>query len=296
MSDIQTELNDFRRKLFIRELDKAFAAMENKKSTWLRDRDDLLNIYDFNMNPDEYFDYLAHGAFKETYMLSSDNYVVKFCSQHNDTDAEQALLEAANEEGVGCAFIPTLFVNYHGHSTPMPNLEADCDSDSCGTWDEKYDTWVENEDWEGRFATGLEIQPTILYTCNGRGERWSYERGYGEVRYFEDGVTHGPTHIISDPAIDPNTGEIIPYEILEVLDIHNKTWIEEYARLYTIAGLAKLADFCDKYHISDLHNGNLGFITSTALGIDSPTEYEVPVILDWLSTDARTIHKIKEVN
>lgn len=272
------------------QLKSAFASMPDKLPGWEKDIEELEQLIATQNCPNEYFDFLAHGAFKETYMLHhSDNYVVKFCSQQNDTETEKALLDAAKAEGIGFAFIPTRFVNFHGLTCGMPMILEDYDGDSAQYWDSEQETYIENEDWEGRYATALEIQPTLLYTVNSdeKHEYWRPEYAYGEEAHILGGERVEPDHVLRDPAINPNTGEVIPYDIICNTDIRDKRWIEQFVRFYGIDGLERLANFIQKYHVTDLHNSNIGYISGTAL------DTEVPVIIDWLSWDKRSIEGIR---
>ena len=271
------------------QLRSAFASMPNKLPCWEKDRDELLQLITTQNCPNEYFDFLAHGAFKETYMLHrSDNYVVKFCSQQNDTETEKALLEAARAEGVGFAFIPTYFINFYGLTCGMPFMLEDYDGDSDQIWNSEKETYIENEDWEGRYATALEIQPTLNHTVTSDSEYkyWNFHYEYGENAAIINGVRIEPDHKLHAPAIDPNTGEVIPYGVLCDLQIHNKRWIEEFVRFYGINGLVQLANFVQKYRVTDLHNGNLGYI----LAEDDTLR---PVIIDWFSLDKCSIEEIR---
>lgn len=272
------------------QLKSAFASMPDKLPGWEKDIEELEQLIATQNCPNEYFDYLAHGAFKETYMLHrSHNYVVKFCSQQNDTETEKALLEAAKDEGMDWAFIPTRFVNFHGLTCGMPFMLEDYDGDSAQYWDSEKETYIDNEDWEGRYATALEIQPTLLYTVNSdeNHEYWLPEYAYGEVAHIVKGE-----RVERDPAINPNTGEVIPYDIIRDTDIKDKRWIEQFVRFYGIDGLERLANFIQKYHVTDLHNSNIGYISGAALGLADP-DLEVPVIIDWLSWDKRSIEGIR---
>lgn len=278
------------------ELRSAFASMPNKLPGWEKDIDELEQLIATQNCPNEYFDFLAHGAFKETYMLHrSDNYVVKFCSQQNDTETEKALLEAAKAEGVGFAFIPTKFVNFHGLTCGMPFMLEDYDGDSAQYWDSEKETYIENEDWEGRYATALEIQPTLLYTSGSdeKHEYWRPEYAYGEEAHIVKGERVEADHVLHDPAIDPNTGEVIPYEIIYDTDIKDKHWIEQFVRFYGIDGLERLANFIQKYHVTDLHSNNIGYISGAALSPAYDPDIAFPVIIDWLSWGKQSIEEIR---
>lgn len=277
------------------QLRSAFAAMSDKLPGWEKDIEELEQLIATQNCPNEYFDFLAHGAFKETYMLRrSDNYVVKFCSQQNDTETEKVLLDAAEAEGVGFAFVPTRFVNFHGLTCGMPLMLEDYDGDSAQYWDFEKETYIENEDWEGRYATALEIQPTLLYTVKSdeKHEYWNPCRAYGEDVRFVEGGRIEPDHVLRDPAINPNTGEVIPYDIIHDTGIEDKRWIEQFVRFYRIDGLKRLAEFVQKYHVTDLHNNNIGYISGAALGLADP-DLEVPVIIDWLSWGKQSIEEIR---
>lgn len=247
---------------------------------------DLLEVITGTHSPDEQFDPVAHGAFKETYELNyTRGHVVKFCSQQNDTSAERALLHAAEAEGVGFAFIPTYFVDYHGYTHDLPILVDDAmNGTSHVMWVSERSEYTEDPDWEGRYATALEIQPRINSTAAPTGH-WNFLTAYG-FRSKWNTDTHELEYLpIEEPHFDmitdPNTGEIVPLDTLIRLNIHSKQWIENFLAWYGIKNLEKLADFIQNYHIGDLHNNNLGYFFDK--------RGNIPVIIDWLSPDSRWI-------
>lgn len=247
---------------------------------------DLLEVITGHYRPDESYSAIGHGSFKETYELNyTRGHVVKFCSQQNDTSAERALLQAAEAEGVGYAFIPTYFVDYHGYTHDMPILvDSAMDGSSHLMWVSERSEYTEDPDWEGRYATALEIQPRIDSTASPTGH-WDFTRAYGvhrkwntdthELEFVDDVEPH------YDMITDPNTGEIVPFQTLARLNIYSKQWIESFLKWYGIKNLEKLADFIQNYHIGDLHNGNLGYFFDK--------RGNIPVIIDWLSPDSRWI-------
>lgn len=255
--------------LFRDALDRAFRSLPCHFTNWYRDYNTIFDLIAKCGNPSIYFDHLGHGVFKETYLLSNtDNHAIKFCSQENDTEAEQAILEAAHTEKIDYAFVPTQFISLYGLTCEMPYIVDTGDFSSRVTWCSSASDYVENPNWEGRYATALEIQP---YVEPVEKYQWWFENAY-----------HGDDSTENGPLIDPLTGEEIEYRIVKILSIRSKQWLEAFLNLYGADELCRLANFVEEYYIKDLHNGNLGFIYKDGK--------RLPVILDWLSPTSQWIH------
>lgn len=265
--------------LLINALDRAFANLPNKRPDWEFDKDTLLKCILNSLDPSEYFDCVGYGAFKETYELSgTGDYIFKLCSQKNDTDAEIALLDVAREEGVAHFFLNTQIIPLFGYALPMPVILEQGDCSSGLEWDENRSAFVDYPDWDGRYATHIMIQPRVdsLGTDH---EYWAYEEcaAYPIVTNTDPDIP---------PLTNPITGEIIDDEPVDILNIHCLEWLQNFLYYYGKEDLYKLANFVRRYHIGDLHNGNLGFIRR-----HFNDSIPVPVILDWLSPDSKWIHE-----
>lgn len=110
----------------------------------------LYDIIENHIYPDEVFEYLGTGAYKEAYLTDIPGLVIKFCSNENPTFQEEMLLDKAYERGVDQFFCPTVFRS-------LPNTII-----STYLENEENDVYNEEEDcWESQPATldYIEIQP-----------------------------------------------------------------------------------------------------------------------------------------
>lgn len=256
--------------LFRRELSEAFDIMRETCSPKKgKDANILIDIVENTSDPCSHLYYIGKGCFKATYELPHlNNYVVKFCSQKNPTQDEKAILEVAKIENMNFAFCPTGFVDFYGMTCDLDELIDDAydNDDEAQIYDEEAGEWIDNEDWCGRYATALEIQPRVEKAGD---TYWIYWRDYENE--------HG------DPLTNPDTGEIVDYDTIKTLNIASREWLERFLHLYGNTCLERLADFVCKYHIFDLHNDNIGYWYCDGV--------KLPVILDWLSPSADWIKK-----
>lgn len=245
----------------------AFNEIENNKNLpTLYRKDDLVNdIINFLSageypNPDDVFDYLDKGSYKECYELPyNDNYIMKFSTENNDTTSEQGILAAAKSAGLDEIFIPTYFIPLYDIRVSLPYIAEDSGY-GYNTFDSKNDTfiWV-NDDGVNVLSDFIIIQPRI--------------DGIVAHSYDTDGdysfnISEDRPHY--KPLINSETGEIISPNRIRNISVNNYYWMEKFVVNYCDL-IDKFNAFCAKYCITDLHNYNIGFLN------------EKPIIIDWLS-------------
>lgn len=175
---------------------------------------------------------------------------MKFCSNANETNREQHLLDEAKAAGLIDLFVPTTFIEL---PTSLPIHYLDGDSDRW-TYNSYYHTYVESEDYDDWYLNYLEIQPRVspasAVPCDFLP--WDYQ------------------------ILEIDNTLSIPRTMINRVSTTNKTWLLSIVENYGIEKLKDFAMFCDNHHIWDLHNDNIGFTIS----LDGK---EIPIILDWMS-------------
>lgn len=212
-------------------------------------------------SPSNYFSLCGWGAYKEVYDFDSHNtFVIKFCGRDNETEKELDIIRRAQEFGVGEFFIPTFSVPIN--SGLIESLKLEGDSEGKFTYNSKYHTYVDNDD----YAYGINhilIQPKIFITV-----RNLYGSNYNT---YEDPVFSRKEYE-KDPVII--NGKIVPYVVFEDFPVSSLDWIKAvYSCGLDLAN--KLWEFFEEENIHDLHNNNIGYLKE---------DYSKPVIIDWLSS------------
>lgn len=224
----------------------------------------MTSMITHTVSPDEYLKYISCGAFKECYH-GLGKWIIKFASNHNETGAERQILDAAAEAGISWMFLPTKFIDLPV-KLPVIYLEADheyyqynCSSPetTCPHKCSACSRRVKNGE-EDTWLITAELQPRAI-TCANAG----YERMPDEEEEYDK------------RPLKLNSGEVIPFDRACYLDVNAISWLRDIIRIYGDEAFERLMAFIDKFGLSDLHEHNTGYITTTA--------GDMPIFLDWLS-------------
>lgn len=205
--------------------------------------DDFIEMIENCDSPADWYGYMGHGAYKECYSLSK-NYVIKFITEQNDTNAEKMIVRLAEHEGLGHIFMPSLFGSLHGYALPATEIDVE---EREGAEYPKYNTnhsqyyWKTPDSYYGTYFVAYVIQPKIKYTDE--------DSPYGDAK-------------------------LINKELLTV--VLPSTWRNKCIEMYGIETAETLDQFFKEYQISDLHYGNVGYM-------EGKNGEDVPVIIDWIS-------------
>lgn len=204
-------------------------------------------------HPGEEFDFISNGAYKEVFELIPGKYVIKFCTNQNDTRSEMHISRVTAH-----SFGPT-FVPLHGaaieHTLPIGYIDTDEGSEQ---YDSIAHTWVPNPDYEPPRFNYILLQKVVTpFTMI-------------DHHYFNEEIAPRSTFLGLE-FIDI-AGYKIPFEAYWQSGIDVLEWIEAFLRLYGEEQFVKLSYFLVKNSISDL--------TPRNIGLDSEGR---PVIFDCLS-------------
>lgn len=203
--------------------------------------------------PNDFFPFIACGSFKECYGTWIDGWVIKFCVDHQQFLAEQAVLKAAAAYGIEDAFVASTYI-----AMPTSNLTYFIDPD-----DFSGDGWNDDGEKEPSVESlpiiGCVIQPEVTPQGNLPYEVLSFA-GYEE-----------------NPILG-NHGNPLEFDLLTTGGIDSRDWFTGFISFHGDKYFNRLLRFIDDFNITDLHAGNIGYMDTTSA--DS-----VPVILDWLSRD-----------
>jgi hypothetical protein len=92
----------------IEQIVASYNLSEKEKRELIASEEKINKIIKKQLPPDEEFNLLAFGAYKECYNLSA-NFVIKFCSVNNNTSAEIGTYQKAWEENLSDLFLDTWF-------------------------------------------------------------------------------------------------------------------------------------------------------------------------------------------
>lgn len=218
---------------------------------------DIADILMGHCNIEDRFNAVGCGAFKECYSLN-DDFVIKFASECNNTEIEEALMLKAAEADVAEIFIPTwyCYLSCIGPELFMLDEEA---SDK-GYYNYEEHTWVDNPDYTSQRATCIIIQPRILRTVSNK----SYINfPYNELDYNKAPITD-------------NAGNTVDYHIVRNFWVSSQTWLQDIVDAYGLEFFNRLEKFLSDNEVSDLHTDNIGYYTNKDNKV-------VPVIFDCLS-------------
>ncbi|NLV87522.1 MAG: hypothetical protein GX025_09975 [Clostridiales bacterium] len=213
-------------------------------------KSDLFSIAITGGRPADYFNELGHGVYKECYSLFG-GWIVKFASPRNNTAAEKQILEAAAEAGLSQVFLKTIFID----------LPVELPADILSSDDDIIDTFLSNY---SEFTCGSDTLNTMIFQPR---VAISSELPDREVPCWEE-------EYIKDP-LEFTNGIKVPYSQCYSTEISSLTWLQACIDTYGDDIFGRLCEFIDRFHLSDLHTGNIGYlITPNA---------EFPIILDWVS-------------
>lgn len=208
------------------------------------------NIIIEKSEPGAYFDCIGTGAFKECYDSGIPNWIIKFCSRANQTAAEEQLIKLTRDFGVNDLFLLTYFV-----SLPFTLTATDLEPYSdYWRYNNYYHTFEVYKYGDCQTLDAFEIQPRVEV-----------------ANHIQYDIIDFQTY--DESPIKYHSGKIVPMQSLMRAGIKNRTWIEKAISYHGDYLIKKLFTFLGEYHISDLHSGNLGYLTAS----------RIPVIIDWLS-------------
>lgn len=223
-------------------------------------------ILENSFAPNAKFNYLGNGAFKEAYtLIGAEDVIIKFFCEDNATDREIDLLEDAGVHGVDGLFIPTYFV-WLGQPIPAAYLGSDEPEYFCTEREDSqgnlYWTTTTNPDYYEYELIGFELQPKCtVYRVFPRKEleimSWESKESFDSYEYKSLKIND---YLLYRDMYETTT---------------NADWWENIHQRFGWDMIKKFLQFVKDRHISDLHNGNIGFHEVEGV--------RFPIILDWLS-------------
>lgn len=210
----------------------------------------ITNLVLYREEPGAYFKYIGHGAFKECYETGIPGWVIKFCSNNNETDIERQVIDLSTHYGCKELFIPTYFVAFPFSLNPTHLADGSdvTDYTICSSGDSVNDERL----------VSCQIQPKIRIAAD---TKWT------PLQICEEDYVISP--------ILYNTGGVIPLRRLTAAHLENREWIIKAIAAYGDEVFDNFLDFSRTIQLSDLHEGNLGYLHDEG--------GERPVIIDWLS-------------
>lgn len=263
----------------------------NKLSLSKEEKQEVFSNLSFALqtgNFEKIFTYVSSGSYKDVYFLdSSHSYVLKLVSIENDTEEEKHLLSIAKQERVYEVFLQTLFIPLYtkiseqselitSRSEPLTRIGFSANATNPQIVTRKNEQISEsnehmgerriNERFSAKFITYdgdlvnyLQIQPCVNSIVSDLSVEERYHDFRSETRY-----NYNPLHW-------PDTNEIIPFELINNLNVYYPKWIYDVIKCYGKDFLAALGNFVQRYQITDLHSDNIGYYNNK------------PVILDFFS-------------
>lgn len=230
----------------------------DSEADWIelkRGFDDLISCLNEGATPEEYFDRIGYGHFKECFYLAP-HYVVKFCAIRNPTEDEFTLYKQAQGDGWGDLFLPTEIVDLPMF-IPSAVLEPD-DTDEC--YNEDTHMWEPVEEDNTQFCA-VQFQYRAAPTYAGEDEplfRSVYDSGWDkcELKSFN--------------------GTPIARDQVQNLDGIPCRWITRFLELYGFNRLYAFDYWLERNRVWDLHSDNVGTT-------DLQGKAQLPIIMDWMS-------------
>lgn len=219
-------------------------------------------------SPDNFLDLMGFGHFKECYSFSP-SLVIKFCAERNPTAEEEKALEDAYRNDMEFLFLPTFYYELP-HCLSSENLEKD-DED-----DEIYDEdkgWIPNPEWGDNTLITHACLQLAAETADYHYFN-EYDSCFNKLSECECNVSTKMWHKTRDFIGLPVDTEAEDFQGLANICM---LWARDVFNLYGLDALKRFSDFCQEYHIWDLHSSNVGYALS---GGD---ELSIPVIMDWMS-------------
>lgn len=250
--------------LMMHQFNAAWSAMESTID--MTDSDDAAGLAKFAQrfhdlistpggHPNDFFPYIKSGAFKECYDSYVPGYVIKFSVDAHQVRMEQALLKAAQDNGIEEAFLPTHFIDIH---VPI------------------FSTWIDPDDFSGH-DYDLDDQPSgeclpLIAALIQPIVTPQSEHPYHVINTLPDEWEKFPIMGAHGNPLDIEHGIAAASAGIESLD-----WCQDYIRMNGDKSWNRLVRFIDDFNLTDLHEGNIGYRLTDA--------GDFPVILDWLSRD-----------
>ena len=210
------------------------------------------------------FELLGSGSYKEAYALN-DDFVIKFASHYNNTYEEKRLYNLAIDECVDEIFLETYFYDIpEGQYPTLFYLEECSISESYAR--EREDLYELTEDDHYDYNTIHPKADTIIIQVY--AEFTVADRPYEHFKYNK-------LDYAKNPIINKADGSEVAHEEAEKFFVSSKDWLQAILDIYGIDTFLCMANFFDKYNMSDLHSENIGYIIKNGI--------EYPVVLDWMS-------------
>lgn len=236
------------------DIDNFIAALEQHNIYEASLVDAFRNMLEWGGSPNEGFDFIAAGAYKECYCLNN-THIIKFAACDNDSEDEMEILKAAQQAGLEALFLPTTYTALDIDSLTAIYIDEEHPNYSYYMTKNSRDETTYHRRYLPTSIMGYFIQPRITETAR--------ENPGTRFRWIRDIYNN-------NPVVD-ETGEAIPYEIIHQCSVGDLGWVQSVVDHYGSVMLYRLANFIKEYCISDLHSGNIGYIDGR------------PVIIDWLS-------------
>ena len=210
------------------------------------------------------FELLGSGSYKEAYALN-DDFVIKFASHYNDTYEEKRLYNLAIDECVDEIFLETYFYDIPKGQYPTLFYLEECSiSESYAR--EREDLYEIAEDDRYDYDTIHPKADTIIIQVY--AEFTVANRPYEHFKYNK-------LDYAKNPIINKADGSEVAHEEARKFSVSSKDWLQAILDIYGIDTFLCMANFFDKYNMSDLHSENIGYIIKNGI--------EYPVVLDWMS-------------
>jgi hypothetical protein len=222
----------------------------------------LLYLQDY---PSSYLTFLGAGAYKECYE-AVDGWIIKFAGRLNPTNDERIILEAAEDFGLGAAFLKTIMIDL---PLPLPLTEIGESYSDLYRHYEGNSFRVFNCDTTESMSHVAMLQPAIQTTS---------QRGFKKLRHQSKEYEATPLYYTD--------GRKVPFEVFDEIPATSHTWLQGFINYHGDRLFDTLSDFCKKFHLTDLHGENIGFLTRHS--------QDIPVILDCLSDSKKLDHYLIE--
>lgn len=223
---------------------------------------DLLSDLRPEVTPEDYFEMLGYGHFKECYDFSP-HIVLKFCAERNPTkEEEQIPLDAFNND-LDEMFVPSRYLEL---PRELESATLEKDDDDQEVYDEDTGGWCENPEWhDNTVLTHICFQVAVKPVPQeeeGRDDEFLINPKYWAETCLDCGIPPEET-----PEAWRGLGGACRNWVAVLIERRGL----DYARTF--------AQFCDEYHVWDLHADNVGYIPS----YDPCLPLAMPVVLDWMS-------------
>lgn len=208
----------------------------------------LQSIMQNNSYPDDYFDNLGFGSYKECYETGIPGWAIKFASISNPTRDEIAAIEDAKKEELDYLLPKTIYLALPV-SIPLSLLEQEPNPDYEGADDDSSNAWID------QYADYIVLQEecrTILdYTDD-------------QEMMLMDTIGNNGSAVINDVMF--NRDEIRELTVIDV------AWITLLLENFGKSEVIRLNNFLDEYCWGDLRPVNIGVNLNGS-----------PVIFDWMT-------------